>query len=48
MAASDFDEAEILQESALIDCHCMDSAGFVEVVREALANRRKRKNVRRA
>ena len=48
ISTGDFDEDEILQESALVACTCMDSAGFIRVVREALANRRKRKNVRRA
>lgn len=40
-------DAEVLQEAGLVRCHCLDSAAFLAVVREALANRRKRKNVRR-
>ena len=44
---SDIDDNEILQESQLIRCFCMDSASFLAVVKESISNRRKRKNVRR-
>ena len=40
------DTEEILQESTLIKCHCVDSTGFLETVNAALVNRRKR-HVRR-
>ena len=39
--------SEILQESTLIHCHCIDPSSFLEVVNAALIIRRKR-NVRRA
>ena len=48
MAGSEIDEEEILQEAFLVDCSCLDSASVLAVVRESIANRRKRKNVRRA
>ncbi len=44
----DIDETEILQESQLIRCFCMDNGSFLAVVKESISNRRKRKNVRRA
>ena len=43
----EIDEGEILQENAIIKCTCMDQKTFLNIVREALAFRRKR-NVRRA
>lgn len=48
VTGGDFDSGEVLAEAALIDCDCMDSDGFLKVVRESILNRRKRKNVRRA
>ena len=38
---------EVLQESSLIKCHCIDPTGFLAIVNAALVIRRKR-NVRRA
>ena len=48
LAGSQIDEDEILQEAYLVDCSCLDAASFLAIVKESIANRRKRKNVRRA
>ena len=47
-SSRDMDEEEILQEAGLVKCDCNDSKSFLSVVKQALENRRKRRNVRRA